>query len=254
MFSVFRFLLLPLLFLTSGLLPLRAAAWEDANAAFAAGEYAKALTLYQNVIEREGPSAARLFNLGNTHAKLKEPGPAILAFERAALLAPHDADIAANLKLTREAASLPGAPEAPPWWKMPLYLFSLHQWSWIAAFGLGLIALLSLIRGFTTLHRRALKPHMAWLTVSGLVSGVFGGAALLDRKEEVRLAILTDAAPVLRLSPFATAAETGSPGSGRRVLAGERHAGWVHLTVPGSTMSGWIPESAVVPLVPGISR
>lgn len=254
MFPAFRFLLPALLFLTSGISPLRAGVWEDANAAFAAGEYAKALPLYQNVIERDGPSAARLFNLGNTHAKLKETGPAILAYERAAMLDPRDAGIANNLKLARETAALPGNLESPPWWKMPLHWLSLHEWSWVLTLGLGVIAVLGLTRGFTTLHHRRLKPHLPWLTVIALGAAGLGAVAVWDRREEVKLSILTEPAPVLRLSPFSTAEETGSPGTGRRVLAGERHAGWVHVTVPGSTMTGWIRESEVVPLVPGISR
>ena len=52
-------------------------------------------------------SAASLYNLANAYARGGQPGLAVLNYERAALLAPQDPDVAANLLLVRTAARLP---------------------------------------------------------------------------------------------------------------------------------------------------
>src|SRR5580692_10933415 len=52
-------------------------------------------------------SAAALYNLANSYARAGKPGMAVLNYERAALLAPTDADIQANLDLVRSRLHLP---------------------------------------------------------------------------------------------------------------------------------------------------
>ena len=65
-----------------------------------------------------GYSAAALYNLGNAYARAGKPGLAVLNYERAALLAPDDPDIAANLhfvqRAARVAADLRAASNSPP--------------------------------------------------------------------------------------------------------------------------------------------
>lgn len=246
-----RPLLIALLCLMGASITLQASPWEEANTAFAAGHYGKARDLYQQVIDQDGPSAARLFNLGNTHAKLNQPGPAVLCYERAALLAPRDAGIQANLKLTRPAtASTLTAP--PPWWKSPLYWLSLNEWSWITAGGLALDAALLLVRMVPRLRLPWLQSVNASLLGTGIALSLLGGLALQQRGGETKLAILTARDPILRLSPFpgADPVDAAPPLPGQRVFPNERHGGWVHLTLPGSSTSGWIPEKDVTQIIP----
>jgi hypothetical protein len=49
-------------------------------------------------------SAASLYNEGNAYARAGKPGLAVLNYERARLLAPGDADLAANLAMVRRSA------------------------------------------------------------------------------------------------------------------------------------------------------
>jgi hypothetical protein len=57
-------------------------------------------------------SADTLYNLGNSYARAGKPGLAVLNYERAALLAPDDADIRANLEYVRAAAHVPAQPRS----------------------------------------------------------------------------------------------------------------------------------------------
>ena len=242
-------LLLALLFLAMGLPSLRADTWGEANEAFAAGGYAKALPLYQNVIDHEGPNAARLFNLGNTYAKLNQTGPALLCLERAALLAPRDPDIQANLKLTRPSSAVPG-PESPPWWKAPLYWLSLHEWSWVTAAGVILIVLPALGWGFSCFPRVWFQHSAVPVLITGLAVLTLGGLALSQRRSETLFGIVTAPGATLRLSPFKEANAVGPLVPGQRVIPTETRDGWAYLTVPGSTLRGWLPQSEFAALIP----
>ena len=243
--------LLALLFLATGLPTLRAGPWEDANAAFAAGDYVKAQRLYQGLIDREGPTAARLFNLGNAYAKLNRPGLAVLCYERAALLSPRDGDIRANLKLTRPANATTLQSPAP-WWTAPLFWLSLNEWSWLTAWGLVLLTAPLLTRTFLTSRPNWLQSTTAPLIGAGLALALPGALALQQRGHEKDFAIITAGEPVLRLSPFPNAdpVDFSFPLPGQRVIPGERHGAWVHLNVPGSTNSGWVPHKDIALIIP----
>src|SRR6204780_384259 len=55
-------------------------------------------------------SADGLYNLANSYARAGKPGLAVLSYERAALLAPDDPDINANLAYVRASAHVPIKP------------------------------------------------------------------------------------------------------------------------------------------------
>jgi hypothetical protein len=57
-------------------------------------------------------SADGFYNLANSYARAGKPGLAVLNYERAALLAPDDADINANLEYVRASAHVPTEPRS----------------------------------------------------------------------------------------------------------------------------------------------
>jgi hypothetical protein len=234
--------LLHLLWLTGLALPVRAATLEEANAHFAAGDFAKAAAAYEELIASSGPSATRLYNLGNARFKLKEHGPAILAYERAALLAPRDPDIRANLKMARQAAAAYEEPPAHSWWESVLHACSLHEWSWITMGSGVLIGVVVLVGGIAGFSRRWIKRVTITGMILGVIAGSLGGFALWHRQNETKLGIVTAADATLRLSPFADATSAGTPGIGRTIHLGERSNGWIYGTVPGTSLRGWLPD------------
>jgi tetratricopeptide (TPR) repeat protein len=74
------------------------AQFEAANAAYADGDYAAAIAGYESILA-ESMHFESEYNLGNAHYKLAQWGPAILHYERAALLSPSNADLKTNLTL-----------------------------------------------------------------------------------------------------------------------------------------------------------
>lgn len=72
---------------------------DSANIAYSKGNYTKAITLYESVLNNNLEAPELYFNLGNAYYKTNTIGLAILNYERAKKLNPHDEDIIVNLKL-----------------------------------------------------------------------------------------------------------------------------------------------------------
>jgi len=83
-----------------------------ANDAFTQGRYSEATRGYESIIAQQGWSAPLLFNLANAQQREGRLGQAILNYERAALLAPNDPDIAINLQLARQKAGVAEEPRS----------------------------------------------------------------------------------------------------------------------------------------------
>ena len=111
-------------------------------------------------------SATALYNLANSYARAGKPGLAVLNYERAALLAPNDPDITANLDYVRTAAHVPTEP-----------------------------------RGRLAQIARVVSPNSAaWLGLCGIV---LAGAALLAKKLTPRFRGLRAAAQIVGVAAIA---------------------------------------------------
>lgn len=91
-----KYLLLTVLIATS-IVGRAASLPEQADSAYNNLAYTRALELYKSTLDSLGASADLYYNLGNTYYRLKEPGRAILWYERALLLDPTHKDARANL-------------------------------------------------------------------------------------------------------------------------------------------------------------
>ena len=70
----------------------------DADSAYNAKEYAKAISIYNELIEENGTSAPVLFNLGSAYYQAGDYGQAMLNYLRARRLDPGNEEINANLR------------------------------------------------------------------------------------------------------------------------------------------------------------
>ncbi|MCQ2334635.1 MAG: tetratricopeptide repeat protein [Paludibacteraceae bacterium] len=70
--------------------------WENANTAYANGEYENAIIGYENILQQT-PSAEVYYNLGNAYFRTGEIARAILSYERSLRLAPGNKDAQNNL-------------------------------------------------------------------------------------------------------------------------------------------------------------
>lgn len=73
----------------------------DADSAYTAKEYGKAIELYEIVAETEGVSAPLLFNMGNAYYQEGDYGKAMLCYLRAKRIDPSQKELNANLRYLR---------------------------------------------------------------------------------------------------------------------------------------------------------
>src|ERR1700722_10354596 len=98
-------------------------------------------------------SADGLYNLANSYARAGKPGLAVLNYERAALLAPDNADINANLEYVRASAHVPTEPRTR--FARVAQAASPTLAAWIGVLGIALV-------GVGLLARR-IAPRFRWL-------------------------------------------------------------------------------------------
>lgn len=222
---------------------------DEANRRFGAGDFSGAVTAYGEILTEKGPDAAVYYNLGNSHQRLKQYGPAILAYERARLLKPRDPDLTANLALARKAATAFEEPGTNPRLEAVLSYLGRDEWSWLVGGGALVLGALALARGAVA-WPRSLRMPAAFVTGFAVLAIVAGSAALWMRKDEAKRGIVLPEKAAVLLSPFEKAETTGSVSAGRVVRLGGKNAGFRYVEVPGSTLRGWLPEKDVEPVQP----
>ena len=238
-----------------GILSVSASGADDfgaANEKFAAGDYAGAADAYEKILQSEGPSVAVLYNLGNSYQRLEKSGLAILAYERARLFAPRDADVAANLAMVRKGAAGGDAASQLSWFHQFLLYFSRHEWACVIAGAALLLGALALFAGSRSLKGRGGRQVcVAMASVAGLVLSL-GVVALHARRVEADLGIVLSPDAALRLSPFDRAEAIGSPGAGRRVVIGQQSGDYRFVEVEGAPMRGWLAVADLAPILPEV--
>ena len=75
---------------------------KEAETAYAAEQYDKAIELYESLLKNYGDSYELFYNLGNSYYKDGKIAYAILNYERALLIKPGDSDIRFNLEMAKQ--------------------------------------------------------------------------------------------------------------------------------------------------------
>jgi tetratricopeptide (TPR) repeat protein len=210
---------------------------SKANQLYADEKFAEAKTAYAQSLAG-GPRASALYNLGNAHFRLGDPGQATLAYERALALEPGFAEAAANLKFTREKAGARIAESA--FWESPL----LHLRTPLA-FRMGeaslALSILAALWGSTHRERRG------WLWAAAGVQFLIislGAAMWLAVKRHAEFAIVTASAADARTEPADRAGLAEALPAGSRVRVIAAHGAWTHCLLPGGGRA-WLPSQTV---------
>lgn len=221
--------------------------FETANAAFAEGKYSEAAHGYEAVIEEQGYSAAVLFNLANAQLREGRPGQSILNYERAALLAPGDPEIAANLRLARQKAGVAAAPRSrlesvAPW-------LTLNGWFCFAAVAAFLIA--------ATLPLKQLWPGMKsalnWSSLPAAFALTVAVMVLVNDVSDLDRAIVITPEATAAVSPVSRAQPVFLLRAGEVVLLKQQHGAFV-LIENHAGQKGWVRAGDVTRVIPAPSE
>jgi len=215
------------------------------NAAYEAGDYAQAVTLYDSAAARIA-SAELLYNRGNAHFKLGEIGRAIADYNRAYVLKPHDKDIRHNLAFARQFRPDKSLTIENPLLRMLTDFLRLPDAASARVlaglfFFLALTALaLLFVRGQRLFGWIALGLGVLFLYF--FISAAGWGAVTSSAHAVVVQPELT-----LRSGPGPEYKEIAVVHDGLEVMLREQRPGYVLVQIPGGD-GGWVESASVEPI------
>jgi hypothetical protein len=188
-------------------------------------------------------SADGLYNLANSYARAGRPGLAVLSYERAALLAPDDPDINANLAYVRASAHVSMKPRSR--FARLVQALSPPLVAWLGVLGLAL--------GGIGLVARKVASRFLWIPGGAIVLGVAlialtacNAMLLWPRMHEA--VVLIDQTPA-RVSPAPMADTTFVLREAESVTMTSEHEEFI-LIRTGGGLSGWVAGANLGGVVP----
>lgn len=225
--------------------------FDQANNAYSAGDFEKAVAGYSAIIKHQGYSSSVLYNLANAYFEQGEVGEAVLHYERALRLDPANPDILTNLKHVREEAGLPQP--AQRWWQATLSSMTPSGWAWTASVLLFLFLITAFVRWFVSSLGRYVRT---WRLVQALlIFGLFlsiAAAAMTSQHRNVAVILAADA-PVLA-SPFEQADKIYTLTEGRTVdidKIDKQYGSFVRVRYDRDKL-GWVHLDGIAPVDPGL--
>ncbi len=220
--------------------------FSQGNRAYVEGDYQKALSCYQQVMEQEGISSSLLYNMANAYYHTRDIGNAVLYYERALYLDPDNLDIQKNLAMTRKDFGL--MEKNTDGWEHYFHFLNLNGWTWLASASLTVFCLIFLLRG---LYRKPGRNRvLRVLSVAALCLSLVSGIGVLSQYEWMDRGIVTAKDASLLVSPFDTASKSSAIKDGRMVRIAKRYKDYL-LVKESTGESGWIARKDVKSVIPG---
>lgn len=233
------------LLLTAALAASAASPYDDAKAAYDAGDHARAAAGFAALVDAAPDDAALRYDLGNALFKSGRLGPATASFQRAFELDPRDSDIRHNLEFALRKA---GEELVPPGVPAPAFaaftalsareLSGLH---WLAAWALMILG------GLSALGDEARRERLRAALFAGAAAWAFFGLwwAGLRAMLPPGRAVIVAARAELRNGPGERFTVGYTAPEGRRVRVLSENGGWLEVGLLKEGVKGWTPASSV---------
>ncbi len=219
------------------------------NEAYQQGNQAKAIELYESVLQNGYVSGDLYYNLGNAYYRTGNLARAILNYERASRLMPADDDLKHNLQLANSLI-IDKIEHAPrlfvwDWWDGLRNSFSVDTATWLA-YAMFISVLVSVGMLF-------LLGSYRWRLISLWSLGVFSVlllffiVVLVSRITDSRRmdeAVVMTAIVTVKNSPDEKSSDAFVLHSGLKVQMMDRVGAWVQIRLSDGKV-GWMPESGL---------
>jgi hypothetical protein len=219
------------------------AAFEQAVAAYRAGDWQSAATLWRGLLGVEGiEQASVLYDLGNAAWRAERPLEAAAWYTACLRLAPRHRDAWANLEFVRAEAGVEPADRGDLRSTARRLVYSLDRGEseWLA---LACAALFTVALCFEALRGGALARRLALAAGLLLATGLAPWIAHLARDGTRPLFVIAPDGGALRSSPAPNAALVGRLAPASEAVFIDALPGWVRARAGG--MEGWVEEDAV---------
>ena len=220
--------------------------FDQATAAYNAGEYEKAATHYLTIVEKGEHSSELYFNLGNCYYKLNQIAPSIYYYEKALLLNPNDSEVLNNLgyakNMSLDAIEILPETGISKIYKNATEFLSFDQWSYVTI----LFVLLFVIFYIAFFYfRYATKKRIAFIAsaisiIIALISFVFAFLAYTDFKADQPAIIFANEATV-KSEPNTRSQAIFKLHEGTKVNVLEELNEWKKIKIADGK-TGWMPK------------
>lgn len=226
--------------------------FDQANQLYRGGEFQKAGAMYEQIVKNGYESPSLYYNLGNTYFKLRKIPAAILNYERAKRLAPHDEDISYNLRLSNLHV-VDKVDVIPPlffveWWRSFLNLMSADGWSVLV---IGALWCMVVSAGVFLISRSMLIRRVTLpLAFCFLTAALLSLVAMMQRsriEESEMEAIVFSPSVSAKSAPDAQSTDLFVLHEGVKAELTDSVAGWKKIRLADGKV-GWIPAEAVQPI------
>ena len=225
-------------------------AWfEQANAAYNAGNYDSAKELYEKILTLDMESVPLYFNMGNTYYKMHDYPMAIYCYEKALKLDPSNEDVQINLAIANRAIvdKIEPMPQSfiVRWWQNTRVWFSGDQWAWlsIVVFALLLVSLFLFLRARKLgVRKLGFFTGLVFLLVFAL-SVVFAFQLKQSSLTQDQAIIMTPTVNV-KSSPNEASVDLFVLHEGTKVDVLETESGWNKIRIANGSV-GWLSEESM---------
>ena len=223
---------------------------EQANQLYVSEKYEEAVNLYLQLVNQGNESAELYFNLGNAFYKSNDAVHAILYYERALLLDPHDEDIAFNLRIANQYV-VDNIEELPTpfflrWRETVVNLYPVDTWATISI--VSFLLFLVLFGLFLYSKSVGLKRFSFLL---GIVIFIFSGFTYsFSYKQKKKLeqrdyAIVLCPRVTVKSSPSSTGTDLFLIHDGLKVQITDSLSNWKEVRLADGNQ-GWLNDSCIV--------
>jgi len=218
------------------------------STAYERGDYAQAAEAYRTVAQYGIRDPRLEYNLGNAAFKLGRLGEAMLHYQRAARMAPTDADVAGNLALARAQCV---DDVRPPEVAVPIRILRGFQDrigpDRQALLALGLVWAAAAVIAWRSSKPGGWSPAWGWTLATLVVLACVAGlswSATLNRLEGAALAVVLEPAADVLAGPGENNAALFTVHEGLTVEVRSEREDWVQVSLPNG-LNGWIPRKAL---------
>jgi tetratricopeptide (TPR) repeat protein len=220
------------------------------NEYYSKNEFEKAIESYKAVIDSGYTSAELYFNLGNAYFKTHQVTLALLNYERAAIIDPHDPDIQNNLQLaktfvTDEINPIPGF-IVKQWFTDIVKLLRSNTWAVISIISFNLTLLCLLVYLFS--RRIILRKVSFWTSVVMIIISSLNFTFAFQRKKmdtQHHTALIQVPSVTVKSSPDDSGTDIFQLHEGTKVTIVDQLGEWREIRIVDGNQ-GWLKISELI--------
>ncbi len=201
------------------------------------GKFDQAVAMYEALAAKGTPSAALLYDLGNSYYRAQKPGLALISYERALRQAPRDSDIRYNAAFIRQTAGEPDPGFAQYMLSILTGFVSLNE----AAVASIILLYFCVILGTIWLFR-GYRAALWSVFFSAILFAAGAGILALKVQDEIitRHAVVTAGPAEVRNGPDMNETVGFSLPEGRSIEVLSVQGDWTAISIKAEGLKGWV--------------